>query len=452
MTQVCYVKNGGVRATTTPYSARQAISSATMTTANYYDSIYDVHLYNTLDPLDEVLCFNEHDKDYGADTILDCKDGVKYLSVDESNGSIYKAGAHEGTISGIYDFELDSINGSDLYLKGISFSASDSLIVGLGYNSFWQIMDCQLALVGTSANDRIVSNQGQNVIYLKDIDIAFGISGQAFSAYNMSEIIMDNVTPITNTPKFILGSSTGLILKLINSDLTILTENIIDLVTQTNDNIHISIVRCKLNSSATLSPDESTFFKGQVLDAWSISKSDNYDIYHYFEHYYYEGKILESTSQGTRSDGATYDGTNHFSAEFQTNANVVAFTKPLRYKLAELELDLTTSKQLTFHIMMQDGTAPTALNDHECWIDVIYPDLGVTVSSQTHDILETPVDLTLSNKSWDNTTGTLTKQLMTVTVPASISKAPVTVYLHLAKDVTAIGATEFFACPKPEIS
>jgi len=217
---------------------------------------------------------------------------------------------------------------------------------------------------------------------------------------------------------------------------------------------NFSMLRCKLPASINELEGDAVSFPTQKVDLWSC---DNGDGYHYFSSWRYEGKVLESTAQGTRSDGATYDGVNHFSAEFQTNSNVVAYTQPLRYKLAELELDLTTSKQLTFHIMMQDGTAPTALTDHECWIEVVYPDatdnaLGQTVSSQTHDILETPVDLTLSNKSWDNTTGELTKQLMSVIVPASIAKAPVTVYLHLAKDVTAIGATEFFACPKPEIT
>jgi len=459
MAQICYVKNGGVRATTTPYSARQAISSATMTTANYYDSIADVHLYNTLDPLDEVLCFNEHDKEYdSAHRLIDFKTGVKYLSVDETNGSLYKAGAHESTPI-TYDLTLDSINSSDVHLEGISFSGGRNLFYGHGYNCDWVIKDCKLAIIDTLAGRTIATIQGQNTVLLKDIEVEFNNVGQFMKFSSGAIVYMDNVTPLTNVNKLIAQSSVSTlqIVEVKNSDWSILTGIIVDFYAASADSMKFSFERIKINSAADLTADPVTFCGGQTLDFWSISKSTDDDSYHYFEHYRYEGKVLESIDAGTRSDGATYDGVNHFSTEFQTSDNVVAYTQPLRYKLAELELDLTTSKQLTFHIMMQDGTTPTALNDHECWIEVVYPDatdnaLGQTVSSQTHDILETPVDLALSNKSWDNTTGELTKQLMSVTVPASIAKAPVTVYLHLAKDVTAIGATEFFACPKPEIS
>ena len=461
MTQFAYVKNGGARASATAYTAIQAISSTTMTTANYYDSIDDAHTYNTLVAGDYVLCFDAHDKNYGTTKTLTLVDGVNYISVDETDGSAFKAGAIEQATGGVYDLTLDAADGSELYLSGLYFIAGDDIIV-ISPNSKYTFEDGGLELAGANEADRIaIGQQDGTIVNIINSTLTFGTANQRMSGSGTAVINLKGVTTVGAPDPLVANfGAGGVILNINDSDLSTVTGSIVEFTGVASDQTIANITRTTIGSASLVSAEP--YYPGQQINTYSINKGTGNDTYHYFEHHRYEGKIIESTTV-YRILGATYDSINHFSAEVQTNSNVIPYSQPLKYKLAEIEIDLTTSKTLTAHITQQDGSFfPANLTDHECWIEVTYPDatyntLGKTVSSQTTGILETPVDLSLSNQAWTVPSGYVTKQLMSAVVPASIAKAPVTVHLCVAKDITVAdgngaSAIEMFACPKLEIS
>lgn len=115
---------------------------------------------------------------------------------------------------------------------------------------------------------------------------------------------------------------------------------------------------------------------------------------------------------------ATYDGTNGYSAHIVSNANVLEWARPLKFKLAEIFSAANPTITVEF---TNDGT--TYQND-ELWIEIEYPDATIRAfgkinrTSRPLTILTTPANVTTSSVSWTGT-GSFSaevKQKITVTI------------------------------------
>lgn len=408
---------------------------------------------------DEVWYASDHHETQSTMFYCIYYDNSKIISVNKST-DVAEVGALIDTDTGaILQIQVSNTDGGFVYIEGMHFAADNDIIFSTTGVKI-VLKNSKIELSSTSTNDIIDLTTAGLFLHLIDSTIKMNRFAQEVTISFGAMLVLDNVTiedVVGQICIFDIGGTGGATLIVKNSDISsINTAVLVEQSTDTDDIVHVEFDRVKVGSYTLFSDTIRTnrFF--------SFYSTDTADGYYKQIRSYREGDILTSTTV-YRTLGATYDGSTGFSAEVQTNSNVIPYSQPLKYKLAEIEIDLTTSKTLTAHIIQQDGSFfPANLTDHECWIEVNYPDatdnaLGKTVSSQTTGILETPVDLSLSNQAWTGTSGNVTKQLMSAVVPASIAKAPVTVHLCVAKDITVAdgnGAStiEMFACPKLEIS
>lgn len=408
---------------------------------------------------DTIHIASNHSKTYATNTVISFPDNITVISVN-SGADSYEAGATESTVGGVYDYTFDGIDdGAWFSFYGLTIKSGDNIQFSCA-GSTTDVIDCTLEL-GPSTSDVLLLGVDSVVVNIYGGTIDFNNAGSFInvtsnSTLNISETTFTKTTGLTSQFARV-GLFAGGAINIANCDLTgIMSATSVKLVdsdTASYDTCAVTFTRCKVSSGqvfADTAPDN-------INTKTYVSSCDAGDFYHYFEYIDFYGKVLESTTVH-RTNGATYDGTNHYSAEFQTTSKVVAFTNSLKYKLGDYTIDSTNAKVLTFYVIQQDASAtPTALTDHECWVEIHYPDatdnaLGIALDSRTTDILETAVDLPLSNQLWTSISGNVVKQQISVTLPASINKAPITAYLHLAKDVTTVDATEFFACLKPSIT
>ncbi len=180
----------------------------------------------------------------------------------------------------------------------------------------------------------------------------------------------------------------------------------------------------------------------------SVSSSD---IIYQFQENYYAGQVNEDT--GIYLD-ATYDGSNGYSAKLVSNANAIEWTRPLRFKLAEIWV-AATGKVLTVELMTDNVT----LQNDEFWIEVEYPDsttkaLGNILSTRMADITDAPANLTASGKGAGDWTGegglgtpVYLKTTADFTGVADEAVGIYTVWACLAKPSTTI-----YVCPKIDVS
>ena len=197
--------------------------------------------------------------------------------------------------------------------------------------------------------------------------------------------------------------------------------------------------RCKvpagiggLVDSVPVSPNQSAKF-------YSVSSSD---IIYQLQENYYTGQINEDTAIYL---SATYDGTNGYSYKMVSSANAIEWTRPLRFKLAEIYT--AANPTLTVELNLDSATA---LNDDDFWVEIEYPDettgaLGtLDQTSRATTITTTPAALTSSAKSWTGTGafGDEQKRSVSVTIAAGQAGAH-TIWACLAKPSTTI-----YVCPK----
>ena len=463
MTQYCYVmtdgSNNGTRVTATAYTSRQTTSFATIGVANYYASIYDALLYNTLVDGDEIICANTHNKDYAEYKEINFgAASLALYSVLYTDLTTYNAGAKESTSDTYLGLSVSSNN--IIYSTGISYTIDDpsgTAVQFLTDNANFHIDDCTIGINRTIPLDHDLKGNGSTLTY-KNTTFAFNQIGQFITVGDGVTLDFNECTfdynSLVATKVFSITAS-GTVISLQNSNLLGIgtSATLIDGISYTDDYVNVTMNRCKLPTSMVVCGSVMRS-PAQWIDVYSCDTGNGY---HYFEYRRFEGIASESTLV-YRTGGATYDGTNGFSAEFIPTSEVIEYTNPLRIELGNYEIDLTSGAVLTFHILINDETAQaTALKNSECWIEVSYPDatdnaLGKVVSTIAVTILTTPATLTASTASWTGE-GTFTrKQQIAVTLPTSMSNAPVSVSLCLAKDITAENANEMFVCPNPVIT
>jgi hypothetical protein len=191
-------------------------------------------------------------------------------------------------------------------------------------------------------------------------------------------------------------------------------------------------------------------FQHAYAPPFQVHSYGNADQYYKFYECGIEGYIEESTAL-YRDDGATYDGTNGFSAKLVSSDQVIeASGAVLRFKLSEITLDLTAQKTLTVH-MCQD--AGTVLQNDEFWLVVEHSDatdlaLG-TLQDTRLELLGSATDLTASTKTWTGDSGGADHRQCSLTISAitGADNAQVTVWACIAKPSTTL-----YVCPKVDVS
>jgi hypothetical protein len=221
------------------------------------------------------------------------------------------------------------------------------------------------------------------------------------------------------------------------------------------DSSLLDMARVKLGSGASLS--SSATDAGPILrvDGYAQETTANDDYWQFHQRYYLFGTIDHDTSI-YRDAGADVDAVQKLTALMSATSDVIPYLAPLRFKLAELKLDLTSAVTLTVELAQWDdgNGAPTRLKDDEFWLEIERPDstdlaLGVidTTRPTTYDISATQADLTTSTKVWkkgsDDSTisADITKSSVahTFSTITGATNAHVTVWVCLAKDLSAVG-------------
>lgn len=463
MANFYYVKSGGSRASG-GYTSIQSISSAIMTSANYYDNINAVHAGNTLNEGDMVLCFDLHSYNYAVTTIIDFKDNVKYISVDDADGSVYKAGASEEATGGVYDLTLDSINDSYITIEGISFRSGDDLLLGYGFNSVFRYKDLTLSLDGSGVSDKMTITQGAGFQLFDNVVFNLTTYGQYINIFGTGISHFNNVIFTGDTSKlFKVSGADGGIIHAQNVDFSSITGTIVDAASAAaGDVVLFSFDRCLFNASAILNEDNSTFYEAQELKFSSINRGVDNDSWYAFEVHQVGGIVRESVSV-VRTGGSAYDEVNGFSAEFKNTENTREDDRPLAFEDIHATVDLTSGATLTFHVIQQDpSSTPADLNNGQFWIDVIHPDTtdlakGVTVSSRKENYLATTTTLSASTETWSSSGNTKKQKISLVLPVVNMEKAPIQIKMFFAKnlsvsDINGAGSIEFFADLDPVVT
>ena len=453
-----YVKSGGTATGDGGRTTTLRTGTWNTTTSEYYDNINDA-LSATTPPVsgDIIQCSSSHDYTHPSteNLAIAVPAGVTVNSVDDSDQGISLSGAKEsaGTGRAIAPSTIGSLL-SSLHIGMYYHSDTEPDLSSGGTVSY---DGCTLSMAATSSRFRVYITGSSAV--LKNTTLAFPASSSSYIYLDSGDVIFDNVT-------FTGGIITGAYLfraivteiynaSLKNTDFTSRC-NVDDPFIQMNITPATYVFeRCKINTNQVIvvSP------LSHVLQNVDLYSCDIGDGYHYFEFLRYEGTIKESTII-YRTAGATYDGSNHFSAEFQPNSNVVPFTQPLKYKLGEYELDLTSINTLTFHIAMGDSAVitPSSITNDKYWIEIVQNDttdnaLGVSSDTKSATITTTASALANAAAAWTGMSGyTYTEEFqipIDTTVVAGMTNGQVTAYLCVAE---SIATREVFACPKPEIT
>lgn len=211
----------------------------------------------------------------------------------------------------------------------------------------------------------------------------------------------------------------------------------------------LRLERCKLPATFNFTewPSVIESYMEPPIRATGCHTDDGfYDI----EHQGAMGSVTTDTAID-RVGGASYDGTNLYSILMSTGTAVEERRWPMRFKLWEGIVDLTSAVTFTVHTCQDDGTV---LQDDDFWIEVEHPDstdlaLGVSDNSSKVGLLATAANLTASSETWNGASGSEDKRQVAVTISAitGASVVPVTVWANLAKP-----STDLNVCPKVEQS
>lgn len=455
-----YVKNGGTatgdagRAT----SARTG-SFAAMGASAYYDSLISALGASTAPADGDTIYFSDlHNKDYAASTTFTLPSSVNLVSVSDTACNSYSSGAIEQTATGNTDLTFIVTSGKTIKVYGLTFKADDDLACSAANTTILFYDGGGLEVTGTASGENITFTGDGSFYGFYNATVKFaGSSGDInFGNATMMEFVESTIDFNSTTPPqlFVATSNGGIVCKMRDCDLTASTAgstNFLDALSFPDDYVNIELIRCKLPSGLSFNDCAA---RNQVIDLYSCDTTG--DGYHYFEHKRREGRAIENTTV-YRSGGATYDGTNGFSFEFQPSSVVEPYTDPLRIKIAELELDLTSANTLTFHLGFIHSTTVPTLNNDDIWIEIEQNDatdnaLGLVKDTKPTDILTTPSALTASTETWTGLTGTDTDKrqiAVTTTAVTGMTNGQVTAYLCVAYYDANL---EVYCCSSPVVT
>lgn len=458
-----YVKSGGTATADAGRAASARTGSfATMGASAYYDSIEDVVINGvptTAYAAGDTICASSSHSHTVANATHDyaCPDGSKVLCVDDANAENLSTGAVEGRTSSNGAVKYNAPANGRFCIYGINIGTGDAG----GFNGAVDSIACaeRLLLEQHHGNRQLRMGTDQGSAFIGR-DVAIKQSNSASSIQSQAGNIQEfrgslsggffDTTGTTPGQAFHTQSRGGTVIArcLDLSNATAISGDLLD------DNPHLLFSRVKIGSAAA--------FNGNT-DANPVIELDGYgqaggaeDDYWQFHHRYYLFGTNDSDSSIYRDGGANVDGKEKLTVLMSASADVIPYFAPLRFKLAELLLDLTSAVTITVEIAQWDdgNGAPARLKDDEFWLEIERPDstdlgLGVidTTRPTTYDISATQADLATSTEVWkkgsdDSTISadiTKSKAAHTFSAITGADKAHVTVWACLAKDLSAVG-------------
>jgi len=179
----------------------------------------------------------------------------------------------------------------------------------------------------------------------------------------------------------------------------------------TEYNSNIFLKRCKLQSGSEPSLYNGTISKGNVIiKTHSCSGSDI--IYQLKEQNIYG--VVETDVDVYAN--ATYDGTNGYSYKITPSPKTTVWSRPLRFKLAEV---YSTKANPTLAVELV--TDNVGLNSDQFWLEIEHPRSDISAygkvdrSSRSSDIITSPSTLAVSSIAWTDGAG-ITEKKMKVSV------------------------------------
>ncbi len=419
-----------------------------------FDSI-DVAL-DTAAAGETIYVSDGHSKALNAAVTLDSAgtlaNPVRAVCVEDLDTGVESSGAIEGNVT----TQVVTLAGS-LYTVGVDFNWYGDIEVASGGDNLQVLSGANLVANGGTGKYLVPDGNAYGATtVLRDCIVKFSSAGQGFETLVRHEWLWDGgaVDAAGSAPTNLLASiATASVFHVRNVDLSHITGNLVATLATSDDNADISFTRCKLGSGVTIAP--TIALPSQRVIATSCDTGDGY---HYFEEHYYQGINSEDTGV-YRTDGATYDGTNGFSANMAPS-NVKAFIQPLSWKVPAVYIgDLSSSITLTFHCIVDSAIdTPAAITDAEFWVRITRPDgtdqaLGVVQLSRTISIVDTPNTLTTSTATWNGERTYSRLHQIAVTIPAltGVTNAVVGAEFCLAAESLDSG-DEFYVCPKPVVT
>jgi len=372
MANYFYVKAGGALTVNddTPYSSIQASSFSTLTTSNYYPDIYTAVTAGTkTSPAtsgDYILCSDLHSTSTTFAGSISIPAGVYVISVDDSNGSLYKPGATENDTGTSNQYYLN--NG--VLVAGLDLENGDNVLrLPDGVTeSAARVIDTKLR-VDTTNDIAYYSNVDGCRITLVNVDI-FGNSSTAYGFYVVGGGHLEwqggSISTITDL-FFEFGASGGATAIITGVDLSSIT-TLIPSYASSRDETLLRLNHCKINGSVTL---PSGYLKyGQRFEMYNCDNGTDDKLYRFYIADY-SGTAFNNDSTYVTTTESWYDGSDKSSIEVTTTANCTkAF--PLVFELPAQYVDLATNSTITIELVY-DATEIT-LDRESIAAFLCYPD------------------------------------------------------------------------------
>lgn len=405
---------------------------------------------------DTVYVLKDHVEDHGSSSLTLTNNGtkatpIKIIGVDSFNSGSPDTPAstqscvvkHSGGASG-----ADIISVGSLYIDRFTFEAGDEFRF-TNTNTYFVLENGLLKILrnlygGIYVNPGI-SSEIQITLINSDIEFAYpnghihlyyGIkfswyggtltdgTETLFSVFDQEgEVDIRNVDLSNTDVSYLIGSLSGL-----------------------DARVNASFVGCKIGSGVSV-VDSSILSKDSRIYVYG----SNSNIIYEWQEYCYEGSIVSATNC-KRSGGATYDGTNGYSAKMVSSANTGEFIRSLRFKLAEIWCSANPTMTIEFiHDSQGSGSGGDLQND-EFWIEIEYPDSAIGAfrqvdkSTKVSNSVTSPSDHANSSETWTEDLSSEVKQYCQATISGGQAGIH-TIWAHLAKPSTTV-----YVCPKVDVS
>ncbi|MEA3478426.1 MAG: hypothetical protein U9R60_09625 [Bacteroidota bacterium] len=356
---------------------------------------------------------------------------VNIISADRTSGeppTIFETmttggGKIDGKTAGFYDINFAGTN----IWNGLKFIAGDDInfininAVNIFYNILFVVDDNMIINAGNSTD---VGVQFYNVDYQLATTGYIDISGPFVWKGGTFSFNGGSTTHLLKSTKYKVN-----MWEIADVDFQDLDASDTFMYLSSDSASHIKIKRCKIPAAlGTL------FLSANTIDNIDVKfhSVSSANIIYQFQENYFTGQINEDTAIYFN---ATYNGTNGYSAKMATNSNAIEWSRPLRFKLAEVWA--AANPTLAVELVLDSATA---LNNDDFWLEIEYPDsttgaLGkIDKSSRMTDILDTPAALTASSVSWTGTSGFTNEQKRKITETLTNGQAGIhTIWAVLAK-------------------
>lgn len=437
-----YVKSGfGTNTGAATSTTERTGAFSSMTASDTYNNV-DVALNNnTMSAGDVIRCSSAHNYQLsGTNITWTMQDGVIIESVNDANCDQYLAGASEatGTVTNQTNVIFTITNAAQGYASILGMTMISSHFINHnGNNVTHHFNDCTIKTLirGNSGRLYQASGNGTTCVYT-DCSMEWDtVTGQPlFQAGDLGgTMIFDGCTftgEITNIGQLFYcnagyGSGTFIIR---NCDLSPIT----------NAAFTTAMFRCNLSGhlhvefhNNKLPTGTYELFSSNVNWSGSLSGNDTADDWWEFESFgdAASGQAEIDITTYNNENVKTYDGTNEFSIQCDTNAEA-SVASPFVFKLLETgnDIDLATAKTIT---VMVNGAS--GLKTNEVFLRIAYTDatdnaLMNIISSLPADKLDNSTGLTTTGAdTWASGT---TAYLISVNIPAQtgVTKGKIVVY------------------------